>query len=314
MYRTVLHRIAQGGLVLWIAFTLSFVLVQLMPGDAVLIRFLNPDMGMTPEDIARIRAFYGSDAPVLVQYVNAAFAVLKGDFGYSVQSGMPVLTELATNLPPTLRLAGFAVVAAVALALLIAFAATLAPFLWLRRLFSSLPALMISVPVFWVGIMLIQIVSFRLGWVPVINPGPWQKLILPVLTISLPIAAPLAQILLRNIEAVEARPFVAVARAKGASRFRVIVTHVLKNAALPTLAIAGVLLGELIAGAVVTETVFGLNGLGRLAERSVRTQDIAVLQAIVLISAFAFVLISLAVDLIALAIDPRLRRREGGLA
>jgi peptide/nickel transport system permease protein len=311
MTRYILGRIAQGALVLWVAFTISFVLVQLMPGDAVLIRFLNPDMGMTPEDIARIQAFYGSDAPVLIQYVNAALAVLSGDLGYSVQSGVPVMEEIVTNLPPTLRLAGLSLAAALVLALAIAFAATLAPFGWLRRALASLPALMISVPVFWVGIMLIQVVSFRLGWVSVINPGPWERLILPVLTIALPIAAPIAQILLRNIEAVEARPFVAVARAKGASRLRVIVGHVLKNASLPTLAIAGVLLGELIAGAVVTETVFGLNGLGRLAERSVRTQDIAVLQAIVLISALAFVIVNLLVDLLATAIDPRIRRREG---
>jgi peptide/nickel transport system permease protein len=311
MTRYITGRIAQGALVLWIAFTISFVLVQLMPGDAVLIRFLNPDMGMTPEDIARIRAFYGSDAPVLVQYLNAARAVLSGDFGYSVQSGVPVIEEIATNLPPTLRLAGLALLVSVALAVAIAFAATLATFGWLRRALSSLPALMISVPVFWIGIMLIQIVSFRLGWVSVINPGPWERLVLPVLAIAVPIAAPIAQILLRSIEAVEARPFVLVARAKGASRARVLVAHVLKNAALPTLAIAGVLLGELIAGAVVTETVFGLNGLGRLAERSVRTQDIAVLQAIVLISALAFVIISLLVDLIAAWLDPRIRLSEG---
>jgi peptide/nickel transport system permease protein len=311
MPRYILGRIAQGALVLWIAFTISFVLVQLMPGDAVLIRFLNPDMGMTPEDIARIQAFYGSDAPVLVQYVQSARAVLSGDLGYSVQSGVPVMEEILTNLPPTLRLAGLALAAALGLAFAIAFAATLAPFAWLRQGLASLPALMISVPVFWVGIMLIQVVSFRLGWVSVINPGPWERLVLPVLTIALPIAAPIAQILLRNIEAIETRPFVAVARAKGASRPRVIVAHVLKNAALPTLAISGVLLGELIAGAVVTETVFGLNGLGRLAERSVRTQDIAVLQAIVLISALAFVIVNLLVDLLAAAIDPRIRRSEG---
>ena len=111
---------------------------------------------------------------------------------------------------------------------------------------------------------------------------------LPVLTLALPIAAPIVQILIRNIEDVSTRTFVPVARAKGLSQGAVLWPQVLRNATLPTLAIAGVLLGELIAGAVVTETVFGLNGLGRLAERSVRTQDIAVLQAIVLISAAAF--------------------------
>lgn len=173
---------------------------------------------------------------------------------------------------------------------------------------------MVSIPVFWIGIMLIQTFSFQLGWVSVIAPGPWEKLVLPVVALSLPIAAPLAQILIRNIEVVQGLPFVTVARAKGASRRAAIRGHVLGNAILPVLAIGGILLGELIAGAVITETVFGLNGLGRLAERSVRTQDIAVLQAIVLISALAFVLINLAVDLVSAALDPRLRRNLRSLA
>lgn len=302
----------QGLLVLWVAFTISFLLVQLMPGDAVLIRFLNPEMGMTPDDIAQIRAFYGSDDPLAVQYLRVAGAVLRGDLGYSVQSGLPVSAELATNLPPTLLLSALSLGVAVTFAGALAFAAVLSPQGPLRWGLSSLPAVLVSVPTFWVGIVLIQLVSFRLGWVPVINPGPWQKLVLPVLTIAVPIAAPLAQILLRNLEIIETRPFITVARAKGASRARVLFAHAARNAALPTLAIAGVLLGELIAGAVITETVFGLNGLGRLAERSVRTQDIAVLQAIVLISAAAFVVISLAVDLASVALDPRLRRQPIG--
>lgn len=307
----ILGRLAQGVLVLLAAFTVSFVLVQLMPGDAVLIRFLNPDMGMTPEDIARIKVFYGSDAPIPVQYVQSLAAILSGDFGYSVQSGVPVLDEILTNLPPTLKLASLSLLASVLLAAVLAWLAVLGPFAWLRRAVEALPSVMISVPVFWVGIMLIQTVSFQLGWVSVIAPGPWERLVLPVLTIALPIAAPIAQILIRNIQAVQSSPFVGVARAKGASRAAVIWRHVLRNAALPTLAISGVLLGELIAGAVITETVFGLNGLGRLAERSVRTQDIAVLQAIVLISALGFVVINLIVDLLSPVIDPRLRRNTG---
>lgn len=303
-------RLAQGGLVLLVTFTISFILVQLMPGDAVLIRFLNPEMGMTPEDIARIRVFYGSDASIPVQYLHSLLAVLSGDFGYSVQSGVPVSQEIATNLPPTLLLASLALLTAVTLSAVLAWGAVLGPFAGLRRLIRSIPPLMVSVPVFWVGITLIQLVSFKLGWVSVIAPGPWEKLVLPVLTLALPIAAPIAQILIRNIEDVSTRAFVPVARAKGLSRGAVLRLHVLRNAALPTLAISGVLLGELIAGAVVTETVFGLNGLGRLAERSVRTQDIAVLQAIVLISALGFVAISFIVDLVSLAIDPRLRQNR----
>ena len=314
MARIVFRRLAQSAVVLWAAFTLSFILVQSMPGDAVLIRFLDPNMGMTPEDIARIRAFYGSDEPVLQQYVFTAWSFLRGDFGYSVQSGVPVRDEILLNLPPTLRLAGLAVAVAGVLAFALAWIGTLAPFAWLRAAIQALPAVMISLPVFWIGIMLVQVVSFQLGWVSVIAPGPWEKMVLPVLTLALPIAAPLTRVLLSSIEGTERQPFVAVARAKGLSRRATLGRHVLGNAALPVLAIGGLLLGELIAGAVVTETVFGMNGLGRLAERSVRTQDIAVLQAIVVISALAFVLVNLVVDLISLALDPRLRRSREALA
>lgn len=308
MTRFIIERTGQAVLVLWAAFTISFVLLQLMPGDAILIRFVGGDMGLSPEAVASIREFYGADAPVWHQYLFTLTSFVTGDFGHSINSGVPVLQEILTNLPATLWLAGLSFAAAIALALTIAFLATLPPFAWLRGLFQALPALMISIPVFWLGIMLIQIFSFRLGLVSVIAPGPWERLILPVVAIAVPIAAPLAQILIRNLDKVSAQPFVPVARAKGASRSWVLLRHVARNALLPVMTIAGVLFGELLAGAVITETVFGLNGVGRLAERSVRFQDTAVLQAIVVIAAFGFVAINLIVDLLYPLLDPRLRR------
>lgn len=308
MQRFIIERVGQAVLVLWAAFTISFVLLQLMPGDAVLIRFVGGDMGLSPDAVARIREFYGADSPVWQQYLFTLGSFLTGDFGHSITSGVPVAQEIVTNLPSTLWLAGLSFGTAIVLALTIAFLATLPTFGWLRAAFQALPALMISIPVFWLGIMLIQIFSFRLGLVSVIAPGPWERLILPVAAIAVPIAAPLAQILIRNLDKVSTQPFVAVARAKGASRSWVLLQHVTRNALLPVLTIAGVLFGELLAGAVITETVFGLNGVGRLAERSVRFQDTAVLQAIVVIAAFGFVVINLIVDLLYPLLDPRLRR------
>ena len=311
MTRTVLSRIGQAAIVLLLAFTASFLLLQALPGDAILIKYQNPDMGLTPEQIAEIRVLYGADAPIWAQYGNTLWNFLQGSFGYSIQAGVPVNTLLATNLPPTLRLASLALVAAVLVAGLVAFAATLAPFAWLRNLLQSLPALLVSVPVFWLGIMLIQIFSFRLRLVPVINPSEFQALILPVATLALPIAAPLAQILIRSLDEVQTQPFVGVARAKGASRAGVLWRHVLRNALLPVLTVAGVLFGELLAGAVVTETVFGINGIGRVTEQAVSNQDAAVLQAIVILAALGFVVINLLVDLAAPLIDPRLNRPIG---
>jgi peptide/nickel transport system permease protein len=312
MAKYILSRVAQAGLVLWAAFTLSFVLLQAMPGDAVLIKFLNPEFGLSPQQIAEIRSSYAADVPVVLQYLHTLRNLLHGQLGYSVHAGVAVTALLAANLPTTLLLASSGFLAAALLAGAVAFVATFAPFAILRQLGHAAPALFVSIPAFWLGIMLIQIFSFRLGLVSVIAPGPVEGLILPVLTLAVPISAPLAQILIRNIDEIETRLFVAVVRAKGASRARAMWRHVLRNAVLPVITIAGVLFGELLAGAVVTETVFGLPGLGSLTGEAVSNQDLAVLQAVVLVSATIFVLINLAVDLAYPFLDPRLRARRGG--
>ncbi|WP_267551799.1 ABC transporter permease [Rhizobium rhizogenes] len=311
MTKYILSRIGQALLVLWAAFTVSFVLLQSMPGDAVLIKFQSPDFGLSPEQLADIRAAYGADGSLLQQYGHSIWNFLSGNFGYSLQAGVAVSSQLAVSLPSTLLLAGFSFLLAVILAVVIAILANVSGFGWLRGLVQSLPSLFISVPTFWLGIMFIQIFSFRLRLVPVIDPGPWQGLILPILTVAIPISAPLAQILLRNIDEVLTRPFISVARAKGASHGQVLWRHVAKNTLLPVLTVAGLLFGELIAGAVITETVFGLNGIGSLTKHAVDSEDVAVLQAIVVISAAAFVTINLIVDLLYPILDPRLKAKLG---
>jgi peptide/nickel transport system permease protein len=311
MTRYVTSRIGQALLVLWAAFTISFVLLQAMPGDAILIKFQNPDFGLSPEQLADIRAAYGADGSILTQYIHALGDFLTGHFGYSLQAGVAVGTLLATNVPPTLLLAGLGFLAAALLAIGLAVLANVPGFRRLRAFIQSVPSLFVSMPTFWLGIMLIQLFSFRLRLVPVINPGPWQGLILPVLTVAVPISAPIAQVLLRNIDEVLMRPFIAVVRAKGASHGRVLWRHVAKNAFLPVLTIAGLQFGEVLAGAVITETVFGLNGIGGLTKQAVDNEDVAVLQAIVVISAAAFVTINLAVDLLYPVLDPRLMKKLG---
>ncbi|KAJ9430755.1 MULTISPECIES: ABC transporter permease [Enterobacterales] len=312
MQRSLLRRVGQSVLVLWAAFTLSFFLLQVLPGDAVLIKFQNPDLGLSPDQIAEMRLAYGADNPLWQQYVHTLLAMLRGDFGYSVQAGVPVSEQLISNLPATLQLAllGFALATIIAFAL--AALSRLPALRFLRSVLQSVPALFISLPTFWLGIALIQLFSFQLRWIPVINPSALQGLILPVITVAIPISAPLAQILLRSIDQVSTQPFVAVARAKGASESHVLWHHVMRNALLPVLNVAGLLLGELIAGALITETVFGLSGVGQLTQQAVNNQDVAVLQAVVMISALAFVLINLLVDALMPLFDPRLQSIAGG--
>lgn len=304
----VLRRAGQAAIVLIAAFTATFFLLQLLPGDAILIKFSDPSLGLSPAQLDDIRATYGADVPWGEQYLHAGLGFLAGDFGYSTQYGTPVRTMLAEALPATLLLAALGLLVAVVLAVVIAALSALAPFAWLRDGLRQVPGLFVAVPVFWLGILLIQVFSFGLGWVPIVGADPVGGLILPVLTLAVPISAPLAQVLVRSIDRVQAQPFVTVVRAKGAPPAWVLTRSVARNAAVPTLTIAGVLFGELVGGAVVTETVFGRTGIGRLTEQAVANQDIPVLQGVVLLSALGFVVISFAVDLATPLIDPRQRR------
>lgn len=305
--RYLARRVGQAAIVLIAAFTATFFLLQALPGDAILIKYENPELGLTAEQIASIRIAYGADTPAWEQFLHTLGGYLTGDFGFSTQYGTPVLRLIVEALPETLALAGWGFALAVVLAFGLAFVASLAPFAWLRTALHSLPSLLVAVPVFWIGILLIQTFSFGLGWVPIIGADPVQALVLPVITLAVPISAPLAQILLRSIDEVKLQPFVTVIRAKGAGDAWVLTRSVLRNALLPTITIAGILFGELIGGAVVTETVFGRNGIGRLTEQAVANQDIPVLQGIVVLAALTFVIVNLTVDLLFPVLDPRLR-------
>lgn len=306
----ILRRIGQAVVVLLVTFVLAFILLSALPGDAVSARYASPDLGLSPAQLQDIRESYGADQPLIVQFFLALGGFLTGDFGYSVQYGTPVATMIAEAFPGTLTLAVLAFSLAVILALGIAILATLDRFAWLRAFSNALPPFFVSLPSFWLGIMLIQVVSFRLGWVPVIGASTGQALILPTITLAIPIAAPLAQVLIRSIEEVKNQPFIAAVRARGASEMWVFFRNVLRNALLPTLTMAGILFGELVGGAVVTETVFGRAGIGAMTVNAVANRDTPVMLAIVVIAAAIYVLINLIVDLLYPVLDARLRHRE----
>lgn len=303
----VLRRVGQAILVLVLAYTAAYLLLAALPGDAIIARYASPELGLTPDQIQAIRESLGADQPLIVQYARSIAGFVTADFGYSVASGAAVSDLIATALPQTLVLAVLGLVLAIILAVTIAFTATYGATQPLRRAFRGIPPLFVSLPVFWIGIILIQIFSFRLGWVPVIGADPAQALILPVITLAIPIAAPLAQVLMRSIDEVREQPFVTVVRARGASTSWLLWRNVARNALLPTLTMAGLLFGELVGGAVVTETVFTRAGIGQLTAQAVANRDTPVLLAVVVISTVAFVLINLIVDLLYPVLDARLR-------
>jgi peptide/nickel transport system permease protein len=308
MTRYLLRRTVQAVFVLWAAFTVSFGILYLLPGDPVAIMAggTADSSAFTPEQLAALRAEYGLDRSLPEQYVDRLGGALHGDFGTSVQTGARVTSMIAEALPETARLAGCALVLAVLAGMGIALTASYTRRTWLRQLLLSVPTVGVSLPTFWVGLLLVQLVSFQWRLLPAIGNDGWQSLVLPSITLALPYAAVLGQVFAKSMRTTLAEPYVATVAAKGASRARIHVRHAARNAALPTLTLAGVIFGNLLAGAIVVETVFSRSGVGRLTADAVNTQDIPVVQGLVVLGAAVFVLVNLAVDVVYPLLDPRI--------
>lgn len=307
MGRYIAKRLGQALIVLLLAYTLAFFLLSALPSDGVAARYADPALGLSNTEIAQIREQMGVDKPLIEQYFATLGGLFTGNLGYSVATGTPVSSLIAQAAPHTFVLAVSSVGLAIVVALAVAWVATLPGGGFIRRGFRALPSFMVSLPGFFIAIVLLQVFSFQLGWVNVVNPTAFEGLILPTLTLVVPMAAPLIQVLIRSIDEVQAKPFVQVLRARGASESRIFWRDVLRNALLPAITMAGLLFGELVGGAVVSETVFGRAGLGQLTVNAVSSRDMPVLLGVVLIAAAAYVLINLIVDLLYPVLDVRLR-------
>ncbi|WP_309668100.1 ABC transporter permease [Microbacterium paludicola] len=301
------RRVGQGLLVLWAAYTISFLVLYLLPGDAAALFAGGADQeAVDPELVARLRAELGLDRPLWEQYLTALGRALVGDFGTSTQTGRPAADLLGEALPPTLALTGFAFVLSVVLGAVLALAASLTRTAWLRNLLFSLPPIGVSIPVFWIGLLLLQAFSFQLRLFPAMGDDGFVSLVLPAVTIAIPSGAFIAQLLSRSLRSTLAQPYVEVVRAKGAGETRVQFGHALRNAVIPTLTMGGVLVGGLLSGAVVTETVFSRLGIGRLVVTAVNNRDVPVVQIVVVFAALVFVVANLVVDLVYPLVDRRI--------
>lgn len=303
------RRIGQALLVLFITYTLAFFLLSALPSDGIMARYASPSLGLSDEQITQIREESNVDDPLLSQYFAALGGFVTGNFGYSVQTGTAVGALIVNAFPSTLALGSVTFVLALVVSLAVAYLATRRGFGFIADFFRSLPSFMVSLPSFLVAIVLIQVFSFQLGWFDTVNPGPWEGLVLPAITLTIPLAAPLIQVLIRAIDDAKAQPYVQAVRARGATEEWIFFRNVLRNAMLPALTMAGLMFGELVSGAVVTETVFGRIGLGALTVDAVTQRDAPVLLAVVVIAATVYVIINLLVDLAYPLLDPRLRRK-----
>jgi peptide/nickel transport system permease protein len=311
MTRYVLRRAGQGVFVLWAAFTVAFFVLYLLPSDPVaLIASGGGEVSQVdPAQLAALRAEYGLDRPILVQYGDALLSALRGDFGASYVSGASATSTVAQALPETLKLTGAALVVAVLGGTAVGVASVFPRARFLRQALSAVPPLGVALPTFFVGLVLLQWFSFRVPVFPAIGNEGAISLVLPTITLAVPAGAQLAQILSRSLRGTLGEPYVETAWAKGASRTRVHLAHALRNAAIPAFTVLGVMVGGLLGGAVVTETVFSRQGLGRLTVQSVNQQDVPVVLAVVVFSALVFVVVSLVVDLVYPLLDPRIQVR-----
>lgn len=306
MTRYLVRRLGLAALVLWAAYTVSFLVLYALPGDPVSLMFGGESNDVTPEQLDALRTEYGFDQPLAAQYVSRLLDALRGDLGTSVVSKQPVTTLLAQALPPTAAIAGAALLLAVVGGGALAVVATATRSRALAGLLLSLPPLGVAIPSFWFGLTLVQWFSFQLPLFPALGDQGPASVVLPAVTLALPTSAVLAQLLSRSLLHTLREPYVDTAVAKGAGRARVHLRHALRNAALPALTATGLVVGGLLSGAVVTETVFSRAGIGRLTATAVAAQDIPVVQGVVLVAATVYVLANLAVDVVYPLLDPRI--------
>lgn len=303
--RFALSRTAQAIVVVLLAYVFTFFVISVLPGDPVSNTLKNPDNGFTREDIDRIIAYYGLDEPLLTQLWTSLTRFLTGDFGISLRSNLPVDQLIAEALPSTLILASTALVVAIIVAALIAWGTQVLPAKYGQGLLRALPSLFLSVPNFVIGLLLIQVFAFGLGLFRIIDAeSPWSTFFAAI-ALGIPVSAQLAEVLIANLDHESRQEYVAVARSQGLRRTRLFARHLVKPSALPTITVLALIVGELLGGSLITETIFGRTGIGTLVQRAVASQDLPVLQAVVSLAAVVFVIVNLIADLAYPLLDPR---------
>ncbi|MFG1653047.1 ABC transporter permease [Micromonospora sp. NPDC049275] len=304
--RAAARRLAAGLVVLWAAATAAYLALLVAPGDTV--DTIVGDGADTPQIRAQIIAEWSLDRPAVVQYLDYLRRLAAGDLGRSYLLQRPVVEVIGEQLAPTLTLALAAAGLGVLLAVVLAVATAGDRRPWLRRASSGVELLLVSTPPFLIGIVLLSVLSFRFGLFPVSGDRGVGALVLPAVTLALPIAGLLAQVLRDGLDRALDEPFVLTARSRGVRERTVLLRHALRHALLPAVTLAGWLFGILLGGAVIVEQVFGRPGLGQVTLTAVTSKDMPVVLAVVTLSAAVYVAVNTIADLTYLLVDPRLRR------
>ena len=288
---------------------ITFVLMYIIPGD--------PVVSMVGErydeaTIQRLREELHLDDPLWVQFFRYVGNVFRGDLGTSFYTRQPVMTEILNKFPKTLMLAGAAMVVAIFLGLSVGIVSSLRPRSLLDKGTMFLALVGISAPVFWVGLMLVLVVGVYLKWLPPTGFGGIEYLILPAITLGTRSAAYLARLTRASMLEVLNRNYIRTARMKGLPEWKVVLKHAFPNTLIPVITVIGTDFGSYLSGAVLTESIFGWPGIGRLALEAILKRDFPVIQGTVLFMAFVFIFANLIVDLLYGVVDPRIRTERRG--
>ena len=305
MFQFILRRTVASVPTLFLISLLAFFMLYLVPGDPAEI-FLGENRS-TPELLAKVRAEMGLDRPLYVQYLSYMGNILTGRFGRSLNNGQPILKEIANRVPPTLELTFAALFIGVTLGVGLGVLSAVRHNTWVDSLAMLVALLGVSMPVFWSSLLLIFFFSIKLQWFPAIGQGGVERLVLPAFALGLLSSATLARLVRSSMLDVLSQDYVRTAVAKGLKSRVVVWRHALKNALVPAITVLGIQFGQLLSGAVITETIFSRLGVGRYYVDSLLNKDFPVVQTLTLFIAVAYVLINLLVDISYSLIDPRIR-------
>lgn len=318
MTRFILRRLLQGIPVLFLISAIVFGVVAMIPGDPAMVIL---GQGATPENLAAVRERLGLDQPLPVRYAAWLGLVVSGDLGTSILSRQPVADLIGRALPITLYLSALALLLAVMISVPAGTIAALRRNTWADLLFTAWAFLGVSLPGFWLAMMLVYVFGVRLQWVPLegyIAPSAdlsasLRTMALPAVTLGVFLSGPLTRYLRSSVLETASQEFVTVARAKGLTERTVIGRHVLRTSLLPFVTMLGLQVGYLLGGAVVIENVFALPGIGDLAVSAIGNRDYPVIQGVVLVVATGVVATNILVDILYAALDPRISfSRESG--
>ncbi|MDF2233378.1 ABC transporter permease [Albimonas sp. CAU 1670] len=304
MTRFIAQRLLAALVTIWIATIAVTLLVHVVPGDPV--RIMYGSFQTTPEELEAIRVRLGLDQPIWIQYAKYLGRVLQGDLGRSIVGDQPVLDILLVRFPMTLALALSSLAIAVAVGMSLGFLAAYKRGTWVDAGAMILAIVGVSMPHFWLGLLLLFLFALTLQWLPVAG-GDWQSLILPALTLGLANAAVLARMTRSAMIDIFDQDFVRTARAKGLPQTLVLYRHALRSGLVPIVAMLGLQFAYLMGGAIVVENVFAWNGVGRLAIEAVFARDYPLIQGFILFFATVVALASVVVDVAYAFLDPRIR-------